>query len=106
MASSQNLSVVPEKVREVGKYVYELADALRNALDSTSKDVASLTDGSWTGDYATEFSNGWAEVRDGGSHIMSALTEMAEKLGVTAETYQARDESHAAALNTSSLDLP
>ena len=57
-ASGQSLSVVPEKVREVGKYVYELAEALRSALDSAAKDVASLTDGSWTGDAANEFSEG------------------------------------------------
>ncbi|MEV6138791.1 WXG100 family type VII secretion target [Nocardia sp. NPDC051990] len=105
-ASGQNLAVMPEKVREVGKYVYELAEALRAALDSAAKDVASLTDGSWTGDAANEFSAGWTEVRDGGVQIMTALTGMAEKLGVTADTYQAGDESNAATLNTSSLDLP
>ncbi|WP_433755519.1 WXG100 family type VII secretion target [Nocardia sp. CA-135398] len=97
---------MPEKVRDVGKYVYELAEALRSALDSAAKDVASLTDGSWTGDAANEFSEGWTEVRDGGVQIMTALTGMAEKLGVTADTYQVGDESNAATLNTSSLDLP
>lgn len=105
-ASGQNLAVVPEKVREVGKYVYELAEALRAALDSTAQEVASLTDGGWSGDAANEFSEGWTEVRDGGARIMTALTGMAEKLGVTAETYQARDESNAVSLSTSSLDLP
>ncbi|RJO72931.1 WXG100 family type VII secretion target [Nocardia panacis] len=105
-ASGQNLSVMPEKVREVGRYVYGLAEALRTALDSAAKDVASLTNGSWTGDGASEFSQGWTDVHDGGIQIMTALTNMAEKLGVTADTYQASDESIAAALNTSNLDLP
>lgn len=107
-ASGQNLAVVPETVREVGKYVYELAEALRTALDTAAKEVTSLTDGSWTGDAAAEFSEGWTEVRDGGTQIMTALTGMAEKLGVTAATYQASDESRAAVLGTasSSLDLP
>ncbi|MFF0531335.1 ESX-1 secretion-associated protein [Nocardia amikacinitolerans] len=105
-ASGQNLSVVPEKVREVGKYVYELSEALRTALDSAAKDVSSLTGGSWTGDAANEFSQGWTDVHDGGTQIMTALTEMAEKLGVTADTYQARDDGNAAAFNTSSLNLP
>ncbi|QBS40796.1 WXG100 family type VII secretion target [Nocardia sp. CS682] len=101
-----NLSVVPDRVREVGKYVYELSEALGNALDSAAKEVATLTDGNWTGDAATEFSGGWNGVRDSGTRIMSALTGMAGKLGVTADTYQARDESNAAGLNASSLDLP
>jgi WXG100 family type VII secretion target len=104
--SGQNISVVPEKVREVGKYAYSLAEALRSALDSAAKDVDSLANGSWTGDAATKFANGWTEVHDGGIQIITALSGMAEKLGVTADTYQARDENSAAALNTSSLDLP
>lgn len=101
-----SLSVVPEKVREVGQHVYDVAEALRSALDSAAKDVDSLITGSWTGDLAAEFGEGWTEVRDGGIQIITALTGMAEKLGVTADTYQARDENTATALNTSSLDLP
>ncbi|WP_067804297.1 ESX-1 secretion-associated protein [Nocardia beijingensis] len=101
-----NLSVVPESVREVGQYVYEVAEALRSALDSAAKDVDSLVNGGWTGGYATEFSHGWTEIHDGGGQIIAALTGMAEKLGVTADTYQARDENTATALNTSSLELP
>ncbi|MFD0362802.1 ESX-1 secretion-associated protein [Nocardia sp. GCM10030253] len=105
-ASGQNLSVVPDKVRDVGKYVYELAEALRTALDSAAKDVDALANGTWTGDLAVKFADGWTDVRDGGGQIITALSEMAEKLGVTADTYQARDESNASGLNTSSLDLP
>ncbi|WP_433576490.1 WXG100 family type VII secretion target [Nocardia brasiliensis] len=102
----QQVSVVPDRVREVGAYVYELAEALRSALDSAAKDVDALTGSGWTGDAATEFATGWTDVRDGGVQIMSALTGMAEKLGVTADTYRQRDDSNAAALHTSSLDLP
>lgn len=78
----QQVSVVPEQVRDVGKYVYELTKALRSALDSAANDVDALTNGSWTGDSATEFANGWTDVRDGGVQI------------------------NAAALQTSTLDLP
>ncbi|MGQ4599535.1 WXG100 family type VII secretion target [Nocardia sp. R6R-6] len=104
--SGNAISVVPEQVREVGQYVYDLAEALRSALDSAAKDVDSLVNGSWTGDSSTEFGHGWTEVRDGGIRIITALTGMAEKLGITADTYRARDENTAAALRTSSLDLP
>ncbi|MGQ4617315.1 WXG100 family type VII secretion target [Nocardia sp. R7R-8] len=101
-----SISVVPEQVREVGQHVYDLAEALRSALDSAAKDVDSLINGSWTGDLATEFGSGWTEVHDGGIQIITALTGMAQKLGITADTYQARDEHTAAALGASSLDLP
>ncbi|MEV6280326.1 ESX-1 secretion-associated protein [Nocardia sp. NPDC051832] len=106
--SSNNLAVVPEKVRDVGKYVYELADTLRTAMDAAAKEVGLLLDGGWTGASATDFAEGWTDVKDGGGQIMSALTEMAEKLGVTAETYESVDEGNASPLYTSasSLDLP
>jgi WXG100 family type VII secretion target len=107
-AFGASISVVPEKVREVGQYTYELAEALQSALRSAAQDVASLFDGSWSGGAATDFSDGWSEIRDGGGQIITALKEMAEKLGVSAQTYESRDWSNASALNTSasSLELP
>ncbi|MET7768068.1 hypothetical protein [Nocardia sp. NPDC005366] len=42
---STNFSVVPDQVRDVGTYVYELSAALRSALDSAGKDVYRLTEG-------------------------------------------------------------
>jgi WXG100 family type VII secretion target len=102
----QDLAVVPEKVREVGWYVYELSEALRAALSSAARDVDGVVSDTWTGGLATEFTEGWTDVRDGGDQIITALAEMAEKLGVTAQTYQVRDENNASALGTSSLDLP
>ncbi|WP_063004681.1 ESX-1 secretion-associated protein [Nocardia salmonicida] len=102
----QSLTVVPEKVREVGNYVYGLADTLRQALDSAAREVDACAGSSWTGDYADTFASGWSETRTGGAAIMTALTEMAEKLGVTADTYTQRDETNSAALGSFSLDLP
>jgi WXG100 family type VII secretion target len=90
-----DVSVVPEDVRNVGKYVYGLADALRQALKSAGSEVDSLTDGSWVGDDAAEFATGWSDVRDGGVRIIDALTGMAEKLGVNADTFEATDDGTA-----------
>ncbi len=98
--------MVPEKVRAVGNQVYALADELKSALNSAANDVDSVLDDGWTGSAAIEFFAGWTDVSDGGKVIMQALTEMAEKLGVTADTYTAQDQGAAANLNNSSLDLP
>ncbi|MGQ4601641.1 WXG100 family type VII secretion target, partial [Nocardia sp. R6R-6] len=92
--------------REIGQYVYGIADALRSALDSAARDVDTLLDSSWTGDAANEFTEGWNDIQDGGGRMISALTERAEKLGVTAATYQTHDENRADVLHGSSLDLP
>ncbi|MFD4433857.1 WXG100 family type VII secretion target [Nocardia sp. NPDC058497] len=97
--------MVPDKVRDVGNYVYGLADTLRQALDTATREVDACVCASWTGDYANTFATGWTETRTGGLEIIAALTEMAEKLGVTADTYSQTDESTAAALGAYSLNL-
>lgn len=67
-----------------------------------------MLDGSWIGTASDAFRSGWSDVRDGGNAIASALSDMAEKLGITAETYRAQDQSTAGDLTgtTTSLDLP
>lgn len=102
-ASAQELRVVPDEVRQVGRFVYGIAQNLRSALDSAGSEVDAVVSGSWRGSAADEFAVGWSETRDGGAQIFEALTAMAEKLGVTAENYRMVDESRAS--TTSSLDL-
>ncbi|MFC9877897.1 WXG100 family type VII secretion target [Nocardia salmonicida] len=82
--------MVPEKVREVVNYVYRLADTLRRALDSAAREVEACAGASWTGGSAEAFADGWSETRTGGNTTIAAFTEMAEKLGVTADTYTKR----------------
>lgn len=96
--------MVPEQVRDVGNYVYGLADTLRDALGAAARDVDELVHSSWTGDYADEFARGWTDVHDGGREIFEALTTMAEKLGVTAETFAAVDADNAAAVDVPLLN--
>ncbi|WP_156371303.1 WXG100 family type VII secretion target [Nocardia arizonensis] len=101
-----SLNVVPDGVRDVGRYVFGVAEALRTALDSASTEVSALTGGSWTGTAADEFETGWSEAYSGGVKIVEALAGLAEKLGITAQTYQRRDESNASTMGYASLDLP
>lgn len=90
--------MVPDDVRDVGRFVYGLADGLRSAMASAASDVDGVLSSSWLGDYADEFAAGWKETHDGGVHIIDALTAMAEKLGVTAENYRVTDESSRSSL--------
>ncbi|MFD4356099.1 WXG100 family type VII secretion target [Nocardia sp. NPDC058518] len=101
-----SLSVVPTEVQAVGRYVYGIAEALRTALTSANTEVDTLLAGGWSGDLATLFGTGWTETHDGGTTIITALTDMANKLGITADNYQQQDTNRAYSLNTSSLDLP
>lgn len=101
----QPLVVVPDQVREVGRYVYGIADALQTALRAASREVDTLLGSGWTGDSADEFNTGWTETITGGTQICTALTGMAEKLGVTADNFQSQDTSAAFSLNMAGLDL-
>ncbi|MFC3962578.1 WXG100 family type VII secretion target [Nocardia jiangsuensis] len=93
------VTVVPEKVREVGQYVYDLAETLRGALQSAARDVDRLTTESWTGDAAAEFGTGWTDVREGGTAIIDALAVLAEKLGVSAANYEKQESDSTTLLN-------
>jgi WXG100 family type VII secretion target len=94
-------------VQELGKHVLDVARVFRDALNSAAQDVDSLINGSWRGDAADEFSQGWTTVNDASSKIVATLAGMAEKLGVTAEAYQSSDEARASELTiVSGLDLP
>ncbi len=94
----QGVSVVPEEVAEIGRYVYNIAETMRQALESAGKDVDSMLSDGWTGDAADEFSEGWTETRDGGAKLMQTLTTLAEKLGVTAANYQTAEADAAASV--------
>ncbi|NUP25472.1 MAG: WXG100 family type VII secretion target [Nocardia sp.] len=103
--SGDDISVVPADVRAVGRYVFYVANALRAALDSAATEVESLLSSGWTGVSANGFASGWTDVHDGGAQIMTALTGMAEKLGVTADSYEVTDGDTSSALGDSSLRL-
>ena len=101
---NSDLSVVPADVAALGKYANDLAEILRSSLAEAGREVDALTTGGWSGSAATSFGNGWNECRDGGTKVIDALTAMASSLGVTADSYRAKDNQFAA--EVSSLDLP
>lgn len=99
-----DLSVVPDDVRAIGAYAYNLADTLRRALASAAREVDGLTGKSWTGTAADSFAEGWSEVHTSGTEILDTLTTLARALGVTADTYTTQDARFATDITT--LDLP
>ncbi|WP_280362349.1 WXG100 family type VII secretion target [Nocardia wallacei] len=95
---NSGITVVPDDVQAIGQYVYNIADTMRQALDAASREVDTLLAEGWTGDAADEFSAGWTDTHDGGTKLMTALTALAEKLGVTAENYRNTDGGSTTAL--------
>lgn len=104
VGGSGSLFVVPEDVQALGKSALDIAETLRVALKSAGRDVDSLTTKGWTGTAGTSFGTGWSECSEGGHRIIDALTTMAGKLGVSAETYTGHDMLSADRFT--SLDLP
>lgn len=95
-SSGSEVSVVPDDVRALGNFAYQLAQDIKAALDSAGHDADKLTSTGWLGPAGKAFGAGWSECNDGGQKVLTALTTMAEKLGVTATSYDARDTQTAA----------
>lgn len=100
--SEADLSAIPEDVREVGRFAYRIATELRSGANSLDSEVAALMT-SWTGGAADSYRAGWDEMNAGAVRVWDELFELAEKLGITADTYQQRDQSAAGTFG--SLDL-
>lgn len=98
------MSVVPDDVQAIGRYAYNIADTMKQALNSAAREVDVLLTSGWSGPAATEFSSGWNETCNSGGQLMQELTGLAEKLGVTAANYRSGDTGFAS--DISSLDLP
>ncbi|WP_068057242.1 WXG100 family type VII secretion target [Nocardia xishanensis] len=98
-----SLSVDLDEVRALGRLAYAVAEECKSGYASLVADTHATID-SWSGNNADIFAAGWAEFHEGADQVWDALFELAEKLGVTAETLRATDQSHAAGI--SSLDLP
>lgn len=84
--------------------MYNIAETMRQALNTAGREVDTLLGQHWTGDAANEFSDGWDETHSNGTQLMQHLISLAEKLGVTADSYRATDTGNATRI--SSLDLP
>lgn len=90
----QSISVIPDDVRAIGRYAYQQAQTMRQALQSVVQEVEHLTSAGWSGDAAKSFARGWSECEDSGSRIIDALSAMAAKLGVTADNYRDIDTAN------------
>ncbi|WP_040776419.1 WXG100 family type VII secretion target [Nocardia pneumoniae] len=101
-SASASLSVIPENVKEFGRYVYGIATELRSGTVSLDVEVNGLMS-AWEGAAADAYLAGWNEMRGGAVEVWEALFELAEKLGITAETYRVVDAGTAPGF--SSLDL-
>ncbi|MCP2292291.1 WXG100 family type VII secretion target [Nocardia amikacinitolerans] len=98
-----SMSVDLEEVKALGRLAYAIAEECKTGYSSLVTDTQVTID-SWSGNNASAFTAGWEEFREGADQVWDALFELAEKLGVTAETLATADQSRAAGL--SSLDLP
>ncbi|MFD0360036.1 WXG100 family type VII secretion target [Nocardia sp. GCM10030253] len=98
-----SLSVETDEVKALGRLAFQIAEECRSGYSSLVTDTK-ITIDSWVGNNAGTFTAAWEEFHEGADQVWDALFELAEKLGVTAETLRATDQSYAAGI--SSLDLP
>jgi uncharacterized protein YukE len=97
------LAINPVEVKALGRLAFQIAQDCKSHYASLVSDTKFTID-SWSGNNASTFASAWDEFHDGADQVWDALSELAEKLGITAENIQASDQSSASGL--SSLDLP
>ncbi|MBF6169097.1 WXG100 family type VII secretion target [Streptomyces gardneri] len=102
--SSQQVSVVPDEVVELGQHMSNLVQALRSALDVAAREVDGLA-GNWTGTAADTFGEGWLAVHESGTQLLNSLAALTNSLGVVAGSFQQQDGASAANLGSTSLNL-
>ena len=98
-----SLNVVPDEVKAIGKFAYNVAEQLKSGSTSLDREVQALF-GTWRGSAADAYRTGWDEMQDGALKVWDSLTDLAEKLGVTAATYQDLDSTNASSYNSLQLD--
>ncbi|MDO3651071.1 WXG100 family type VII secretion target [Nocardia mangyaensis] len=98
-----SFSVEPDEVKVLGRLAFQIAKECQAGYASLVTD-ARVTIDSWAGNNASIFTAGWEEFHVGADQVWDALFELADKLGISAETLLATDQSNAAGI--SSLDLP
>ncbi|MBU3065993.1 WXG100 family type VII secretion target [Nocardia sp. NEAU-G5] len=89
--SDLGVHIVPDKVLAYGHRVADIAQTLQSALHSVHTEVDDLLENGWKGPTATEFTSGWNETHESGQQILSALCDMAAKLGVSVDFYRTDD---------------
>ncbi|MFC9965467.1 WXG100 family type VII secretion target [Nocardia ignorata] len=99
---NNSVSVIPDEVQEIGRIAYRVATELRSGADSLDTSVVQLL-ASWTGTAAESYQRAWGDMQTGSRRVWDELFELAEKLGVTAENFQATDTGSAESIF--SLDL-
>ncbi|MFE6925764.1 WXG100 family type VII secretion target [Nocardia sp. NPDC057663] len=96
------LSVEPEEVKALERLAFQVAKECQAGYASLVTDMRATIE-TWTGNNAGVFTAGWEEFHLGADQVWDALFELADKLGITAETLLAVDESNAAATYTLNL---
>ncbi len=98
-----SLSVDTDDVKALGRLAFDVATQCRDGYSALETDARDML-ASWAGNNARAFSTGWEEFHQGAVQVWDALFELAEKLGVTADTVRQTDQTFATGV--SSLELP
>lgn len=76
-SDSASLSVIPDHVKEFGRFAYQVATELRSGSASLDVEVQGLMSG-WKGAAADAYLAGWEEMHGGAVDVWEALFELAE----------------------------
>ncbi|MFD4430189.1 WXG100 family type VII secretion target [Nocardia sp. NPDC058497] len=97
------LDVNSVNVQEFGRFVFGIANDLKSGSSTVDREVTGLM-ATWRGSAADSYATDWNELCSGAAQVWEALFALAEKLGITAASFQEVDLSNSSGLR--SLNIP
>ncbi|MGI9092894.1 MAG: WXG100 family type VII secretion target [Mycobacteriales bacterium] len=88
-----SFNATPAQLHARGSAIAGIGDELHPELARLTGKVEGLLGGGWTGGAASGFGQGWVQWHQGAVEAMAALTELARRLGVSGQKYQATDDA-------------
>lgn len=83
----------PAELQAAGALLDHVAEEVRGQATNLRGEVDGLLSDGWSGQAARGFAQGWREWERGANDVLSALSTMAELLGLTGRNYSEAEES-------------
>ncbi|MFI5499726.1 WXG100 family type VII secretion target [Nocardia asteroides] len=101
---SEGLAVELDSVTGLGRYLSDLADTVKAAVDTAAREVDGLAD-SWTGSAADLFFQRWETVYSDAAPLLNSLLGLGSSVGTVSDNLTQQDSVNAADLRSTGLEL-
>ncbi|PZS32323.1 MAG: hypothetical protein DLM61_07040 [Pseudonocardiales bacterium] len=103
--SVAGFDVTGAELQATGAILADISQEVRTEVAALQAQVEALLGGSWQGQSASGFAQGWEQWRGGANDVLAALAAMARLLGTTGQDYQVSEDGSTRTVNQSGAGL-